>query len=632
MAGILIGPMDHTTSSNQQRLRNIAIIAHVDHGKTTLVDAMLRQGHVLRANQTVAERVLDSLDQERERGITIVAKNTAVWYVPSPSQDRDAGWKINIVDTPGHADFGGEVERVMSMVDGALLLVDAVEGPMPQTRFVLQKALQAGHRVILVVNKMDRADARPEYALDATFDLFVQLGANDHQLDFPVVYTNALAGTATLDPAVSGHDLETLFQTIVRHVPGPSSDVHAPLQLLVSTIDYDEYRGRVAVGKIYAGSIQEGDGVVTVSRTGEQRPGRIAGLFVFDGLRRVAVQRADAGEIVAVTGIPDVNIGATITDRLNPAPLSVRPVDEPTLRMTFAVNTSPFAGTEGTYCTSRKLRERLLKELETNVSLRVEEGDGPDAFIVSGRGELHLAVLIEAMRREGYELQVSQPEVIYRSVDGVLCEPVEEVSVEVEEQYQGIVIEQLGRRRGELVDMKAPGNGAVHLMYHVPTRGLLGFRSEFVSATRGSGVLHSVFIGYQPLRGDISLERNGSMIATETGIATTFGLNNAQERGTLFIAPGTRVYAGMIVGRHCRETDLEVNVCKAKHLTNMRSSNSDIAVRLTPPVVMSLDRAIEYIGADELVEVTPASIRMRKRILDAAQRRKALKRADALGL
>ncbi|MGC8668457.1 MAG: translational GTPase TypA [Chthonomonadales bacterium] len=624
--------MKDTCFAHQSRLRNVAIIAHVDHGKTTLVDAMLRQGHVLRANQTVAERVLDSLDQERERGITIVAKNTAVWYVPDASKARDAGWKINIVDTPGHADFGGEVERVMSMVDGALLLVDAVEGPMPQTRFVLKKALEAGHRVILVVNKIDRADARPEYVVDAAFDLFVHLNADDEQLDFPVVYTNALAGTAALDTRVPGGDLGPLFQTIVHHVPAPSAPADAPLQLLVSTIDYDEYRGRVAIGKIHAGSIEEGDGVVTVSHTGDHRPGRVAGLFVFDGLRRVAVKRAPAGEIVAVTGIPDATIGDTITDRMNPAPISIRPIDEPTLRMTFAVNTSPFAGTEGIYCTSRKLRERLLRELETNVSLRVEEGEGSEAFIVSGRGELHLAVLIEAMRREGYEMQVSQPEVIYRTVDGALCEPMEEAAIEVSEEYQGVVIEQMGRRRGELIDMKAPGNGSIHLLYRVPTRGLLGFRSEFVSATRGTGILHSVFAGYQPLAGDINLERSGSMIATETGVATTFGLNNAQARGTLFIGPGTRVYGGMIVGKHCRETDLEVNVCKAKHLTNMRSSNSDVAIRLTPPTVMSLDRAIEYIGPDELVEVTPLSIRMRKRILDAAQRRKAGKRAEALGL
>lgn len=624
--------MKDATLVPQSRLRNIAIIAHVDHGKTTLVDAMLRQGHVLRANQSVAERVLDSLDQERERGITIVAKNTAVWFVPSASGDRAAGWKINIVDTPGHADFGGEVERVMSMVDGALLLVDAAEGPMPQTRFVLQKALEAGHRVILVVNKMDRADARPHQAVDATFDLFAQLGADDRQLDFPVVYTNALEGKASLDAYTSGADLAPLFQTIVDHVPAPSGRSDAPLQILVSTIDYDEYRGRVAVGKIYAGTIREGDGVVTVSSTGSRQPGRVAGLFVFDGLRRVPVERAQAGEIVAVTGIPDVNISDTITDRMNPSPVAVRPIDEPTLRMTFSVNTSPFAGKEGVYCTSRKLRERLLRELETNVSLRVEQGEGPDAFIVSGRGELHLAVLIEAMRREGYELQVSQPEVIYRTANGVLCEPMEEVTIEVGDEYQGIVIEQLGRRRGELLDMKSPGNGSIYLAYRVPTRGLLGFRSELISATRGTAILHSVFAGYQPLAGDISLDRNGSMIATETGTATSFGLNNAQARGTLFIAPGTRVYAGMIVGRHCRETDLEVNVCKAKHLTNMRSSNSDVAVRLTPPTIMSLDRAIEYIGADELVEVTPASIRMRKRILDAAQRRKAGRRAEALGL
>ncbi len=600
---------------------------------------MLRQGNVFRANQAVAERVMDSMDQERERGITIVAKNTAIMYYMTEDGGRrtdgsgsvsrpPSSVKINIVDTPGHADFGGEVERVMSMVDGVLLLIDAVEGPMPQTRFVLQKALQAGHKAIVVVNKIDRADARLDYAIDTTFDLFVQLGADDRQLDFPIVYTNALAGIATLDPATSGTDLRPLFDTIVEHIPSPHGDPRAPLAMLVSTIDYDEYRGRVAVGKVHAGTLVPNEQVVYVTRTGEHRPGKVVGLFVFEGLKRVEVERAEAGEIVAITGIADINIGETVTDRNTPTPIAAIKVDEPTLRMTFAVNTSPFAGREGQWSTSRKLRERLFRELETNVSLRVEETESPDAFLVSGRGELHLAVLIEAMRREGYELQVSQPEVIYRQIEGVLCEPVEEVTIDVSEEYQGTVIEQLGRRRGELADMTAPGDGTVHLVYRVPTRGLLGFRSDFITSTRGTGVLNSLFGGYQPLAGELAVERSGSLIASDTGTATNFGLHNAEARGTLFIGPGTEVYAGMIVGKHQRETDLEVNVCKTKHLTNMRSSNSDVAIRLIPATQMGLDRAIEYIGPDELVEVTPKSIRMRKRILDSNTRRREEKRQE----
>jgi GTP-binding protein len=618
-------------------LRNIAIIAHVDHGKTTLVDAMLRQGHVFRANQAIAERVMDSMDQERERGITIVAKNTAVLYYPTMDERRTTNnvlrppsfVKINIVDTPGHADFGGEVERVMCMVDGVLLLVDAVEGPMPQTRFVLQKALQAGYRVIVVVNKMDRAEARPDYTLDATFDLFVQLGANDRQLDFPIVYANALVGTATLDPAHPGADLRPLFDTIVEHIPPPQGDPDAPLAMLISSLDYDDYRGRVAIGKIFVGTLNANQHVTYINRENEHRQGKIASVFVFEGLKRVEKERAEAGEIVAITGIADIGIGETVTDRENPTSLPMTPVDEPTLRMSFSVNTSPFAGREGTWSTSRNLRKRLFRELETNVSLRVEETDSPDAFLVSGRGELHLVVLVETMRREGYELQVSQPEVIYRYIEGVLCEPVEEVLIDVADEYIGPVIEQLGQRCGEMQDMNAPGDGAVHLVYRVPTRGLLGFRSDFITFTRGTGVLNTLFAGYRPLAGDLTVERAGSLIASDSGTTTSFGLHNAEARGTLFIGPGTEVYAGMIVGKHQRESDLEVNVCKTKHLTNMRSSNSDIAIRLTPPILMSLDRAIEYIGPDELVEATPKSVRMRKRLLDANQRRREEKRQEA---
>jgi GTP-binding protein len=606
-------------------LRNVAIIAHVDHGKTTLVDGMLRQGNVFRANQNIAERVMDSMDQERERGITIVSKNTAILYHPAGT---DQTVKINIVDTPGHADFGGEVERVMNMVDGALLLVDAVEGPMPQTRFVLQKALQAGHKVVVVVNKIDRTDARIDYVVDSTFDLFVQLGADDRQLDFPIVYTKGLQGTATLDPAVTGTDLRPLFETIVAHIPAPHSDPSAPLAMLVSSIDYDDYRGRIAIGKIYAGTLEPNKQIVYVARDGTHKQGKIVSLFVYEGLKRTEVEKAEAGEIVALTGIADINIAETVTDKENPTPIASTHIDEPTLRMTFAVNTSPFAGREGQWSTSRKLRERLFKELETNVSLRVEESDSPDQFLVSGRGELHLGVLIETMRREGYELQVSQPEVIYRDIEGVLCEPIEEVRIDVSEDYMGPVIEQLGQRRGEMTDMNAPGNGVVHLSYRVPTRGLLGFRSDFITITRGTGVLNSLFGGYQPLAGDLVVERSGSLLATETGVTTPFGLSNAENRGVLFVGPGTEVYEGMIVGRHQREGDLEVNVCKLKHLTNMRSSTSDVAVRLASATVMSLDRAIEYIGPDELVEVTPKNIRMRKRILDTNLRRREEKRAE----
>ncbi len=615
----------------ERHIRNIAIIAHVDHGKTTLVDGMLRQGNVFRSNQNIAERVMDSMDQERERGITIVSKNTAILYHPVDAHPNDPAIKINIVDTPGHADFGGEVERVMSMVDGALLLVDAVEGPMPQTRFVLRKALQAGLRVIVVVNKIDRHEARPDYVIDTTFDLFAQLGANDEQLDFPIIYANALSGQATYDPAEEGVDLRPLFETVVKHIPAPKGDADAPLAMLVSSLDYDDYRGRIAIGKLYSGSVETNKLVIYAGPDGVQKQGKVVTVFVFEGLKRREVDVAHAGEIVALTGIADVNIGETITDRNNPVLLPMTPVDEPTMRMTFAVNTSPFAGREGTYSTSRKLRERLFRELETNVSLRVEETDSPDSFLVSGRGELHLAVLIESIRREGYELQVSQPEVIYKDIHGVLCEPMEEVTIDVSEEYQGAVIEQLGRRKGELVDMNAPGDGHVQMTYHVPTRGLLGFRSDFITLTRGNGILNTLFAGYEPLVGELGVEQSGSLLASETGLTTSFGLHNAESRGTLFIGPNTEVYRGMIVGKHIRETDLEVNVCKTKHLTNMRSSTSDVAVRLTPPVVMTLDRAIEYIGPDELVEVTPKSIRMRKRILDTTQRRREERKMETSG-
>ena len=602
----------------QNHLRNIAIIAHVDHGKTTLVDGMLKQGGVFRANQAVAERVMDKMDLERERGITIVSKHNAITYGDT---------KINVVDTPGHADFGGEVERVMTLVDGVLLLIDAVEGPMPQTRFVLSKALQAGHKAVVVVNKIDRPMARLDYVVDQTFDLFAALGATEEQLDFPIVYTIALQGTATLDPSVPGTDLKPLFEAIVDHLSPPSGDPNAPLQLRVTTLDYDDYKGRIAIGRVNAGTIKTGQAIVVVNREGVNVPGKIAQVFVYQGLNRTEVDQAEAGEIVAISGLPDVNIGETIATRENPVALPLMKVDEPTLRMTFGVNTSPLTGREGQWSTSRKLRERLMKELQTNVALRVEDTDSADQFSVSGRGELHLAVLIETMRREGYELQVSQPEVIFHEENGVRMEPLEEVEIDVAEEYSGVVIEQLGRRKGEMLDMNAPGNGHVLMRFKVPTRGLLGFRGQFLTETRGTGVLNSLFGGYVPYSGEITTERNGSLLASESGITTTFGLAAAEERGILFVPHNVEVYEGMIIGKNARDTDLDVNVCRKKHLTSMRESNKETFMRLAPPMVMSLDRAIEYIGPDELVEVTPKNIRMRKRELNPDMRRRQMKAA-----
>ena len=602
----------------QDHLRNIAIIAHVDHGKTTLVDGMLKQGGVFRANQAVAERVMDKMDLERERGITIVSKHTAITY-------EDI--KINIVDTPGHADFGGEVERVMSLVDGVLLLIDAVEGPMPQTRFVLSKALQAGHKAVVVVNKIDRPMARLDYVVDQTFDLFAALGATEEQLDFPIVYTIALQGTGTLDPATPGTDLTPLFQTIVSHIPPPTGDPDAPLQVRATTLDYDDYKGRIAIGRVNAGTVKSAQNITVINREGVNVPGKLAQVFIYQGLNRVEVEQAEAGEIVAISGLPDVNIGETIASRENPVALPLMQVDEPTLRMTFGVNTSPLTGREGQYSTSRNLRGRLMKELQTNVALRVEDTDSADQFSVSGRGELHLAVLIETMRREGYELQVSQPEVIFHEENGVRMEPLEEVEIDVAEEYSGVVIEQLGRRRGEMLDMKTPGDGHMYLRFKVPTRGLLGFRNQFLTETRGTGVLNSLFAGYIPYTGEMTTERNGSLLASESGITTTFGLAAAEERGILFIPHNVEVYEGMIVGKNARDTDLEVNVCRKKHLTSMRESNKETFMRLAPPTVMSLDRAIEYIGPDELVEVTPKNIRMRKRELNPDMRRRQSKAA-----
>jgi GTP-binding protein len=600
-------------------LRNIAIIAHVDHGKTTLVDAMLKQSHIFRDNQTVMERVLDSNDLERERGITILAKNTAVTY---------RGVKINITDTPGHSDFGGEVERVLNMADGVLLLVDAVDGPMPQTRFVLRKALELRHKAIVVINKVDRPNARLNHVANATFDLFVDLGATDDQAEFPIVYTDALEGRASLTPGDVGADLQPLFDTILEYIPAPQVRPDQPLQMLVTTLAYDDYKGRIAIGRIFAGRLRAAQEVARLAVDGTVERGRIAQLFVHQGLERIEVQEAEAGEIVAITGLPQVYIGETIADPEQPHALPPIRVEAPTVRMMFGVSTSPFAGREATWSTSRKLRERLFKELEHNVSLRVEETDSADTFVVSGRGELHLAILIETMRREGYEFQVGKPEVIFKSGEkGEIQEPVEEVYIEVAQETLGAVMEMLGNRRGLLHEMHTRDDDTVHLQYRVPTRGLLGFRSKFLTATRGTGVMHALFHGYEPLSGEVQARERGSLVAHEGGLATTFGLHNAEGRGTLFVGPGTEVYEGMIVGEQPREGDLVVNVCKKKHLTNMRSSNADIAIQLTPPRVMSLDDAIEYIAEDELIEVTPKSIRLRKRILPNETRGKSLKAA-----
>ena len=604
-------------------LRNVAIIAHVDHGKTTLVDGMLKQAHVFRANQQVAERVLDSNDLERERGITILAKNTAISLV-DPDTGRPV--KINIVDTPGHADFGGEVERVLNMVDGVLLLVDAFEGPMPQTRFVLKKALEMGHRAIVVINKVDRKNSDPNRVLNETFDLFVELGANDEQADFKVVYTVATDGRAGWTPEL-GDTLEPLFEAILREVPCPVVDVEAPTQMLVTTLDYDSYRGLTAIGRIFAGRLETGAELARITRSGEILPSSARYLYVHDGLERVEVQSAEAGEIVAIAGLEEIAIGETLADPEHPLQLPTIQVEEPTVRMTFGINTSPLAGIEGRWGTSRRLRERLFEELKHNVALRVEETAQPDSFVVAGRGELHLAILIETMRREGYEFQVSRPQVILREDDdGNVLEPYEELFIEVPPDAVGMVVEMLGKRRGEMVTMSDTSSDTVLMTYHVPTRGLLGFRYQFLTATRGTGVMNALFYRYGPTAGPISSRSRGSLVAWEAGVASTFGLKNAEERGILFVGPGAEVYEGMVIGEHQRPGDLDVNVCKTKHLTNMRSVIRDIEIRLTPPREMSLDECIEYLSDDELLEVTPLSLRIRKRIQKREERGRQAKR------
>jgi len=605
-------------------LRNIAIIAHVDHGKTTLVDAMLKQARVFRENQQVVERVMDSNALERERGITILAKNTAI-VIPDPKTGGLV--KINIVDTPGHADFGGEVERVMNMVDGVLLLVDAAEGPMPQTRFVLKKALEMGHRAIVVINKMDRRDADPERAVNLTFDLFVELGASDEQADFPIIYANGLTGQASLDANDLEPNLQPLFEAILHRIPAPQVEPDQPLQLLVTNLGYDDYRGVTAIGRIHAGTIRAGQPLARMMLNGEVVPERARYLYVYQGLERVEVESASAGEIVVIAGMEGIAIGETLADPENPVALPPIRVEEPTVRMTFGVNTSPFAGKEGKWSTSRKLRERLFEELRNNVALRVEETDSADTFLVSGRGELHLAILIETMRREGYEFQVSRPEAIFRrGEDGELLEPFEEVHIETSADTVGVVVEMLGGRRGKMIDMVNNPDNTVRLSYVVPTRGLLGFRYQFLTATRGMGVMNSLLHGYDNLAGPITSRATSSIVAWEPGTTTNYGLKNAEERGTLFLGPGVEVYEGMVVGETQRPSDLALNVCKKKHLTNMRSSNKDIEVRLTPPRDLSLDEALEYLAEDELLEVTPVSFRIRKRILDTEERGKQQKR------
>lgn len=610
-------------------LRNIAIIAHVDHGKTTLVDGMLKQGRVFRENQQLAERIMDSNDLERERGITILAKNTAIEIWDSDVQGMV---KINIVDTPGHADFGGEVERVMNMVDGVLLLVDAAEGPMPQTRFVLKKALEMGHRAIVVINKVDRKDADPERVLNETFDLFIELGASEEQAEFPVVYANAVTAQAGFSPVLSP-DLKPLFDAILRHIPGPRVDVHAPLQMLVTTLGYDDYRGVTAVGRIFAGEIVAGQPLARIGVDGQIVSERARYLYVHEGLKRVEVQGAQAGEIIALAGLEGIAIGETLADPENPQSLPPIRVEEPTVRMTFGVNTSPFAGREGRWGTSRKLRQRLFDELRSNVALRVAETENADTFLVSGRGELHLAILIETMRREGYEFQVSRPDVILRQGEqGEVLEPFEEVFIETSSETVGVVVEMLGARRGQLLDMHQTQENSVYLSFVVPTRGLLGFRYQFLTATRGAGVMHTLFHGYEPMTGAISGRSVGSLVSWESGVTTTYGLKSAEERGTLFYNPGVEVYEGMVVGEHQRPGDLSVNVCKKKHLTNMRAARGDMEIRLTPPRQMSLDEAIEYLGDDELLEVTPLNYRIRKRVLATHERGRLTKLAKESSL
>ncbi len=601
-------------------LRHTAIIVHVDHGKTTLVDKLLHQAGTFAAHQHVAERVMDSNDIERERGITILAKNTAVDY-------RDT--HINIVDTPGHADFGGEVERVMSMVDGVLLLIDAVEGPMPQTRFVTRKALALGLKPIVVVNKVDRPAARPDWAINQTFDLFDKLGATDEQLDFPVVYASGLNGWASLDLATQGTDMRPLFDTILAHVPAPGGDPDEPLQLQISALDYSSFVGRIGIGRIRRGTLHAGDDVALLVGDAAPKRVRVNQIFGFRGLERVPMESAGAGEIVLVNGIDEIGIGVTLADIERPEALPALRVDEPTLTMNFRVNNSPLAGTEGKFVTSRQIRDRLQKELLTNVALRVADTEDTDVFLVSGRGELHLTILVENMRREGYELAVSRPRVVVREIDGVRHEPYEVLTVDVDESHQGSVMEALGTRRGELQDMASDGRGRVRLDYRIPARGLIGFQGEFLRLTRGTGLMSHVFDDFAPMKEDVPARRSGVLISAEAGTAVAYALWKLQERGRMFVTPGEKIYEGMIIGIHSRENDLVVNPAKTKQLTNIRAAGKDDAILLTPPVELTLESAVEFIDDDELVEVTPQSIRLRKRALKESDRRRAARTGDA---
>ncbi len=599
-----------------EKLRNIAIIAHVDHGKTTLVDALLRQSHIFRENEQVAERVMDSGDIEKERGITILSKNTSVMY---------NGVKINIVDTPGHADFGGEVERVLKMVDGVLLLVDAFEGPMPQTREVLKKSLALNLKPIVVINKIDRPGANPLKVVDQVLELFIELDANDEQLDFPVVYASAKNGIAKMHLEDETDNITCIFDTIIKNIEPPKCDDEGTLQMLVSNIDYDEYLGRIAVGRIERGSIKAGMNVVICGKE-KNTNGKIAKLFTYEGLARREAEEVKAGDIVSISGITDINIGDTICDVSNPEKIPFVDIDEPTVSMTFSVNNGPFAGKEGEFVTSRHIRDRLFKELERNVSLRVKETDSPDSFEVCGRGELHLSVLIETMRREGFELLVSRPKVIFKEIDDVKCEPIERLIVNVPDDSIGNVIEKLGRRKAEMVNMEPAEIGHTKIEFKIPARGLIGYRTEFLTDTKGTGTMNSVFDSYEPYKGEIQARTRGVLVAFEQGTSVTYGLYNAQERGELLIGPGVEVYEGMIVGINSRNEDIAINVCKEKHLTNTRASGSDDALRLVPPVQMSLEKAIEFIAEDELVEVTPKNIRLRKKILDSKQREREARR------
>lgn len=602
-----------------KQIRNIAIIAHVDHGKTTLVDQLLRQSGTFRSNQQVEERVMDSNDLEKERGITILAKNTAIEY---------EGYHINIVDTPGHADFGGEVERVLGMVDCVVLLVDAQEGPMPQTRFVTKKALALGLKPIVVINKIDKPSARPSWVIDQTFELFDNLGATDEQLDFPIVYASGLSGFAKLEETDESSDMRPLFETILKHTPAPSGSADETLQLQISQLDYDNYTGRLGIGRILNGRIKPGQVVAVMNHEEQVAQGRINQLLGFQGLERVPLEEAEAGDIVIISGIEDIGIGVTITDKDNPKGLPMLSVDEPTLTMDFMVNTSPLAGTEGKFVTSRQIRDRLQKELLTNVALRVEDTADADVFRVSGRGELHLTILLENMRREGFELAVGKPRVVFREINGQKCEPYENLTVDVPDDNQGAVMEELGRRRGELTNMESDGNGRTRLEYHIPARGLIGFQGEFMTLTRGTGLMSHVFDDYAPVKPDMPGRHNGVLVSQEQGEAVAYALWNLEDRGRMFVSPNDKVYEGMIIGIHSRDNDLVVNPLKGKKLTNVRASGTDEAVRLTTPIKLTLEGAVEFIDDDELVEITPQSIRLRKRYLSELERRRHFKKLD----